>query len=81
MSWVGRSGCELSQGYMQVQLNGVTCTALQGTSAASASAPAALTGGSLGGAESVGSGVISLSSNTLTGVTAYAATANDGNSR
>ena len=68
-------------GLLQVQLNGQNCTLSKGSSAASASAPASLTGGSIGGAESVESSVISLSSNTLTGTTALAAISNDGNSR
>jgi hypothetical protein len=66
---------------LQVTINGHNCTLKQGDSGAAASAPASLTGGSVGGAESVGNGVISLTSNTVTGITALAAITNDGNSR
>lgn len=50
---------------LQVQINGNNCKLAIGGSAAAAAAPASLTGGSVGGAESV-AGVTSLNQNTAT---------------
>ena len=50
---------------LQVQINGNNCKLTIGGSAAAAAAPASLTGGSVGGAESV-AGATSLNQNTAT---------------
>ena len=66
---------------MQVQINGRQCTLQQGGSAASAAAPASLTGGSVGGAESVGTGVTSLQQNVATSVASVPVTTAAGGTR